>query len=205
MKPESCEQRARRLDPFHRRGLRWLVVGALALLAAGVVLIIWDGSGLTHRCIRIVDAWDLTGDCPKPQDGRRSSSWSPAGTRALDAENGSPAGRGFASTTQTARTNDGGKAHDTAISIRRAQRLRHHREVTPAQGSELQPLAMSATLMAAIIHLEDYARLVPRQLGLPLGARPQFVPKSPGHRKVGSTATIPEGADDDGTTPVPEA
>ena len=66
-------------------------------------------------------------------------------------------------------------------------------------------LAMSATLMAAIIHLEDYARLVPRQLGLPLGARPQLVPKSPGHRKVGSTATIPEGADDDGTTPVPEA
>jgi len=36
------------------------------LLAAGVVLIIWDGSGLTHRCIRTVDAWDLTGDCPKP-------------------------------------------------------------------------------------------------------------------------------------------
>jgi hypothetical protein len=66
MKPESWEQRARRLDRFHRRGLRWLIVGALALLAAGVVLIIWDGSGLTHRCIRIVDAWDLTGDCPSP-------------------------------------------------------------------------------------------------------------------------------------------
>jgi hypothetical protein len=47
MKPESWEQRGR-LDAFHRRGLRWLVVGALALLAAGVVLIIWDGSGLTH-------------------------------------------------------------------------------------------------------------------------------------------------------------
>jgi len=67
MKPESWEQRTRRLDRFHRRGLRWLIVGALALLAAGVVLIIWDGSSLTHRCIRIVDAWDLTGDCPKPR------------------------------------------------------------------------------------------------------------------------------------------
>jgi len=66
MKPESWEQHARRLDRFDRRGLRWLIVGALALLAAGVVLIIWDGSGQTHRCIRIVDAWDLTRDCPKP-------------------------------------------------------------------------------------------------------------------------------------------
>ena len=67
MKPESWEQRTRRLDRFDGKGLRWLIVGALALLAAGVVLIIWDGSGLTHRCIRIVDAWDLTGDCPKPR------------------------------------------------------------------------------------------------------------------------------------------
>src|SRR5215472_15576663 len=72
MKPESWEQRARRLDPFHPRGLRWLVVGALALLAAGVVLIIWDGSGLTHRWIRIVDAWDLRGDCPKPKTQGRT-------------------------------------------------------------------------------------------------------------------------------------
>src|SRR5215469_2273350 len=72
MQPETWEQRARRLDRFHRRGLRWLIVGALALLAAGVVLIIWDGSGLTHRCIRIVDAWDLTGDCPKPKTQDRA-------------------------------------------------------------------------------------------------------------------------------------
>ena len=104
MKPESWEQRARRLDRLHRRGL--VIAGALMLLGVGVALVVWDGSGLTHRCIRIVDAWDLTGDCPKPQDRTPVQFVEPGGYSGPGCRKRIACWESFASTTQTARTND---------------------------------------------------------------------------------------------------
>jgi hypothetical protein len=70
-------QREAELAHLQKRGARLLIVGSLILFAVGLTLIAREGP-LAHRCIKVVDAVDLTAPCgprgPKVQ-GPTSSNW----------------------------------------------------------------------------------------------------------------------------------
>jgi hypothetical protein len=70
-------QREAELTHLQKRGVRLLIVGSLILLAVGLTLIAREGP-LAHRCIKVVDAVDLTAPCrpqgPKPTSANRTTS-----------------------------------------------------------------------------------------------------------------------------------
>jgi len=59
---EGKAEREAALAKLQRRGVRWLIVGVLLLLAVGTGLMLGGAPG-PHRCIYIADAIDLTGPC----------------------------------------------------------------------------------------------------------------------------------------------